>query len=49
MVIQIYKVSVSQYPDLFTGLEKIKGKYHIELEGAKPYSVSIPRRVPYPF
>ena len=40
---------ISEYPELFTGLGKIKGKYQIELEeGAKPYSVSTPERVPIP-
>ena len=40
---------ITEYPELFCGLGKIKGSYHIELEeGAKPYSVSTPRRVPIP-
>ena len=40
---------ISEYPELFTGLGKIKGRYKIELEeGSKPYSVSTPRRVPIP-
>ena len=39
----------AKYPELFNGLGKIKGSYHIELEdGAKQYSMSTPRRVPIP-
>ena len=38
-----------EYPELFNGLGMIKGCYHMELEdGAKPYSISTPRRVPIP-
>ena len=55
LVRRIHEVSqdkgyvISEYPELFTGLGKIKGRYQIELEeGAKPYSVSTPRRVPIP-
>ena len=39
----------AEYPELFSGLGRIKGSYRIELEeSAKPYSVSTPRRVPIP-
>ena len=39
----------AEYSELFNGLGKIKGSYHIELEdGAKLYFVCTPRRVPIP-
>ncbi|RXN37427.1 Retrovirus-related Pol poly from transposon opus [Labeo rohita] len=37
------------YPSVFQGLGKLKEPYHIELEqGAVPYALSTPRRVPLP-
>ena len=40
---------VAKYPELFSGLGKMGGQYHIELqESAVPHSVNIPRRVPIP-
>uniref|UniRef100_A0A3B3C9Q2 Gypsy retrotransposon integrase-like protein 1 n=1 Tax=Oryzias melastigma TaxID=30732 RepID=A0A3B3C9Q2_ORYME len=37
------------YPKVFTGLGLLKGEYKIKLkEGAKPYALSLPRRVPLP-
>ena len=37
------------FPRLFSGLGKVKGEYHIKLmEGAQPYSVTTPRRIPLP-
>ena len=39
----------TEFPELFNGLGRMKGNYTIELEeGARPYSVSTPRRVPIP-
>ena len=36
-------------PSLFQGLGKLQGEYSIKLqEGAKPYALSTPRRVPIP-
>ena len=38
-----------QYPSLFTGLGELKGDYTIRLrEGAKPFTLSAPRRVAVP-
>ena len=38
-----------QFPKLFTGLKKLEGNYHICLKpGAKPYSLTTPRRVAVP-
>ena len=38
-----------QFPKLFTGLGKLEGNYHICLKpGAKPYSLTTPRRVAVP-
>lgn len=38
-----------QYPKVFTGLGCLKGEYRIKLkEDAKPYALSLPRRVPLP-
>lgn len=38
-----------QFPKLFEGLGKLQGDYRIQLqEGAKPYALSTPRRVPIP-
>ena len=38
-----------QFPELFTGLGKLQGNYHICLkQGAKPYSLTTPRRVAVP-
>ena len=40
---------VQQYPNLFEGLGKLEGDYTICLdEGAKPFAVTIPRRVAIP-
>lgn len=40
---------VQQFPSLFQGLGKLQGEYAIKLqEGAKPYALSTPRRVPIP-
>ena len=40
---------VIRFPRLFQGLGTIQGKYHISLqEGAKPFALSAPRRVPLP-
>ena len=37
------------YPHLFNGLGTLKGEYYIKLkDGAKPYAVATPRRVPLP-
>ena len=39
----------SKYPDLFKGLGKIPGEYHIHLkDDAKPFALSTPRRVALP-
>ena len=41
--------SVTMYPNLFKGLGTITGEYHISLqEGAKPFTLSTPRRVALP-
>ena len=38
-----------KYPNLFRELGMMSGEYHITLkEGAKPYALSFPRRVPIP-
>ena len=38
-----------KYPNLFRELGEMSGEYHITLkEGAKPYALSVPRRVPIP-
>ncbi len=38
-----------QFPNLFRGLGKLEGNYSIKLqEGAKPFSLSVPRRVAIP-
>ena len=40
---------VAKYPELFSGLGKMGGQYHIELqESAVPHTVNIPCRVPIP-
>ena len=40
---------VEQFPSLFQGLGKLQGQYSIKLqEGAKPYALTTPRRVPIP-
>ena len=40
---------IKRYPQLFTGLGKLEGEYSIQLEeGAKPYALSVPRRVAIP-
>ena len=37
------------YPELFVGLGKLEGEYTIQLEkNAKPYSLSVPRRIAIP-
>ena len=39
----------SKYPNLFRELGEMSGEYHVTLkEGAKPYALSVPRRVPIP-
>ena len=39
----------TMFPELFNGLGLMKGEYRIKLqEGAKPFSITIPRRVPVP-
>lgn len=55
VTLQIHNVTknqegvVQEFPDLFEGLGRIQGNYHIELrDEAIPYSVSVPRRVPIP-
>ena len=38
-----------QFPELFTGLGKLQGNYHIWLKpGVKPYSLATPRCVAVP-
>ena len=38
-----------QFPSLFQGLGKLQGEYSIKLkEGARPYALTTPRRVPIP-
>ena len=38
-----------QFPQLFTGLGKLEGEYEIKLrEGAQPFALNTPRRVPVP-
>ena len=40
---------VQQFPTLFRGLGKLPGEYTIKLQdGAKPYALATPRRVPIP-
>ena len=40
---------IQQFPSLFRGLGKLKGQYSIKLkEGAMPYALTTPRRVPIP-
>ena len=40
---------VQQFPNLFRGLGKLPGEYTIKLQdGAKPYALATPRRVPIP-
>ena len=40
---------VTMYPNLFKGLGTIAGEYCISLqEGAKPFAISTPRRIPLP-
>ncbi len=50
-MIQWYKEEVIEsFPELFDRLGLIKESYRIELqEDAKPFSISVPRRVPVPF
>ena len=39
----------AKYPNLFRELGKMSGEYHITLkEGANPYALAVPRRVPIP-
>ena len=39
----------SKYPNLFRELGEMSGEYYVTLkEGAKPYALSVPRRVPIP-
>ncbi|KAL7827662.1 hypothetical protein SRHO_G00333800 [Serrasalmus rhombeus] len=43
------KTVTEQFPQLFSGLGRMEGKYKIELKpDAKPYSLSTPRRIPLP-
>lgn len=48
--VQVEKQSqIEQHPNLFTGLGKLQGEYTIKLQdGAKPYALTTPRRVPIP-
>ena len=40
---------IDQFPDLFRGLRKLEGEYTIKLqEGAKPFALTVPRRVAVP-
>lgn len=40
---------MTKFPEIFEGLGKISGNYHIQLEeNLKPYSVHTPRRLPIP-
>ena len=40
---------IDEFPQLFRGLGKIEGEYKIQLkDGAKPYALTTPRRVPIP-
>ena len=40
---------IDQFSDLFRGLGKLEGKYTIKLvEGAKPFALTVPRRVAIP-
>ena len=40
---------IRQFPSLFQGLGKLRGEYIIKLqEGARPYALTTPRRVPIP-
>ena len=40
---------MQQYPTLFDGLGKLEGEYKITLrEGAKPFALTVPRKVPLP-
>ena len=40
---------IDQFPDLFRSLGKLEGEYTIELqEGAKPFALTVPRRVAVP-
>ena len=40
---------IQKFPKLFTGLGNLPGQYHIKLmEGSKPYSLNVPRRVAVP-
>ena len=39
----------AKYPNLFRELGEMSGEYHVTLkEGANPYALSVPRRVPIP-
>ena len=43
------KSPVIRYPNLFRGLGKLNGEYKIQLEeGAKPFAMTVPRRVAIP-
>lgn len=47
--IQLTMSPTLKHPKLFTGLGKLPGEYHIKLkEGARPYSLNVPRRVAVP-
>ena len=40
---------IEQFPSLFRGLGKLEGEYSIKLqEGAKPFALTVPRRVAIP-
>ncbi|KAL2104369.1 hypothetical protein ACEWY4_001237 [Coilia grayii] len=48
-VIELEADMKTQYPKVFTGLGCLTGEYRIKLkEDAKPYALSLPRRVPLP-
>ena len=47
--VQEHQNPIEQFPGLFRGLGKVKGDYSIKLqEGAKPFALTTPRRVPIP-
>ena len=44
--IQEILTPIQKFPKLFTRLGKLPGQYHIKLvDGARPYSLNVPRRV----
>lgn len=38
----------SKHSQLFTGLGQVKDSYIIKLKDAKPFAISVPRKVPLP-